>query len=174
MENNELELRMYTAVPYQLSGIQKGIQACHAVVRYGESVKNNPEELEKYENWANRHETLIVLNGGTTNDFSGTLNELEQDLRDNGIHVVAFREPDLGDQLSAIAFLCDERVFDKKKYMDFEEYIKPHMVPFDYTNLIMKSDLPDFTLSLLMTWEVYLGGEKNAYIRERIKNMRLA
>lgn len=174
MEEKELELRMYTAVPYQLSGIQKGIQACHAVVRYGESVKNNPEELEKYEKWANNHETLIVLNGGTTNPVEGTLNQLAEDLNNNGIYITEFREPDLGNQLTAIAFLCDERVFNNKKYMDFEEYIKPHMVPLDYMSLITNSDLPDVTYTLIKTWEEYIGGEKNAYLRERIKNIRLA
>ncbi len=31
-----------------------------------------------------------------------------------------FCEPDLGDQLTAICFLVDERVWDREKYPDFE------------------------------------------------------
>lgn len=115
MEN--LELRMYGLVPYNISPIQQGIQFGHAVVRYG--LKYNNDE---YVNWATNHETFIILNGGTTNtnpDRLGTLN-YNADLLDlMGVKNARFHEPDLGDQLTAVVFIVEERVFNKEKYPDY-------------------------------------------------------
>lgn len=112
-----MELRMYGLVNYQLTGIQMGIQFGHAVVEYG--LDNNSD---LYQDWAKNHKTFIILNGGTTNinpNKLGTLNQHLLSLKDNGIICSPFYEPDLGDQLTAICFIVDERVFNKEKYPDF-------------------------------------------------------
>lgn len=123
---NKLELRMYGLVPYQLSGIQKGIQFGHAVVEYG----RNPNCLKTmrtlYDNWADYWKTFIILNGGTTNTKTslsdgmplGSLNKHLLTLSEIGVPFATFYEPDLGDQLTAIVFIIDERVFNKTKYPD--------------------------------------------------------
>ena len=49
----------------------------------------------------------------------GTINQYYQKLLDLGVDCEAFYEPDLGDQMTAIALILDERVFNKKKYPDF-------------------------------------------------------
>ena len=119
----ELELRMYGLVIYQLSGIQKGIQFGHAGFDYGQSAKFNGIEIGKYDDWANNWKTVILLNGGTTNTNPtrlGTLNQHFQTLKDNLITCTPFYEPDLGDQLTAVAFIVDERVFNREKYPDFD------------------------------------------------------
>lgn len=118
----ELELRMYGLVNYQLSDIQKGIQFGHAVVEYG----LNHSGEKKYLDWANNHKTFIILNGGTTNSSinqetgnpKGTLNQHAVTLRDMEVPFCYFHEPDLGDQLTAVVFLVDEYVFNKEKYPD--------------------------------------------------------
>lgn len=118
----ELELRMYGLVPYNLSPIQQGIQFGHAVVEYGfiHFAEKN------YRDWANNHKTFIILNGGTTNSSidqetgnpKGTLNQHAVNLRDMEVPFCTFHEPDLGDQLTAVVFLVNEYVFNKEKYPD--------------------------------------------------------
>lgn len=62
-----MELRLYSFVNFYLSSIQQGIQTGHAAVRlvrkyaqpgYVKSVVDMANE------WADRHETFIILNGG--------------------------------------------------------------------------------------------------------------
>lgn len=122
MKNKKnLEYRMYGLVPYNISPIQQGIQYGHAVVEYGLKYFND----RNYKKWANRDKTFIILNGGTTNNNHpniGTLNQHLETLINNKIKLTTFHEPDLGDQLTAIVFLVDERVFNKDKYKEVQEY----------------------------------------------------
>lgn len=115
-----MELRMYGLVNYQLSGIQKGIQFGHAVVEYGQMVKGTELE-EKYNDWADNWKTFIVLNGGTTSDelvdiedrlqYHGSLNRYSEQLKEMDIPIAEFREPDLGNQLTAVVFIVSESAF---------------------------------------------------------------
>ena len=131
MEN--LELRMYGLVNYQLTGIQMGIQFLHGVVEYGQMANQKDGDiLEQYNEWANIHKTVILLNGGTTNNNLnklGTLNQHLQTLIDKQIVCSKFEEPDLGDQLTAVVFIVDERVFNKEKYPDFDFTNKLQVTP---------------------------------------------
>ena len=96
MEN--LELRMYGLVPYNISPIQQAIQFGHAVVEYGQAIKSpitippmRTNASEIYNEWANRWKTFIILNGGTTNlseERPGTLNQHLKTLTDVGIDCV--------------------------------------------------------------------------------------
>lgn len=111
--------RMHGLVPYQLSGIQKGIQFGHAVVEYGLEFF----DTEEYQQWAKNDKTFIILNGGTTNDTPMRLGTLQQsyfELTDRGIRVGEFHEPDLGDQMTAVVFLVDDRVFDREAWPDYD------------------------------------------------------
>jgi hypothetical protein len=124
-KTQNLELRMYGLVPYNISPIQQGIQFGHAVVEYG--LKFN--KTEEYQEWAKHDKTFIILNGGTTNSKIsikdglpfGSINKHLSTLIENKISLSKFHEPDLGDQLTAVVFLVDERVFNKTKYPDIEE-----------------------------------------------------
>jgi hypothetical protein len=117
MENRTY--RMYGLVPYNISPIQQGIQFGHAVVEYGLDYVITSE----YQKWAKQDKTFIILNGGTTNnnpESLGSLNQHLQTLLDNNVKLATFSEPDLGDQLTAIVFLVDDRVFDKKNWPDYD------------------------------------------------------
>ena len=117
--------RMYGLVPYSLSGEQKMIQFGHGIhnayqIEFGED--------EDYKQWATKDMTVMALNGGTTNmriteegiPF-GTLNQHSITLDDMEVKHSHFYEPDLGDQLTAITFLVDERVWDHKgEYPNFK------------------------------------------------------
>jgi hypothetical protein len=154
----KLELRMYGLVPYNISPIQQGIQFGHAVVEYGLKFGASFD----YQEWARDWKTFIILNGGTTNTKTsledgmpfGSLNKHMLTLGlDIKIPFATFYEPDLGDQLTAIVFIVDERVFNKTKYPDPELFASQ-----DEQNMFMES----------------IGGEANYKLREFLKQFRLA
>lgn len=158
-EENKLELRMYGLCNYQLTGIQKGIQFLHGVVEYG----LQHGMTEQYIDWAQNWKTVILLNGGTTNDnpkWLGTLNQHAQTLGEMNIPTSCFYEPDLGDQLTAVVFIVDERVFNKEKY---PEPIYQKGLEFEQTNQVLQED---FIKSI--------GGYTNFKLREFLKQFRLA
>ena len=155
----KLELRMYGLVPYNISPIQQGIQFGHAVVDYG----LQHGMTEQYLDWAQNWKTFIILNGGTTNDnpkWLGTLNQHAQTLGEMNIPTSCFYEPDLGDQLTAVVFIVDERVFNKEKY---PEPIYQSGLEFEQTNQQLQEE---FIKSI--------GGYTNYKLREFLKQFRLA
>lgn len=111
----QLEYRMYGLVPYNISPIQQGIQFGHAVVEYSLNYPND----KTYADWAHNWKTFIILNGGTTNSNMmclGSLNKHAITLNELGVKTACFYEPDLGDQLTAVVFLVDERIFNTTLY----------------------------------------------------------
>jgi hypothetical protein len=190
----KLELRMYGLVPYNISPIQQAIQFGHAVVEYGQKVNGNEFQLDSvtYNDWANNWKTFIILNGGTTNHKTsledglpfGTLNNHLLTLMDNDIDFAQFNEPDLGDQLTAVVFIVDERVFNRKKYPDFSDWLMDSK----YADLI-RAELGEnvYTISENIKnsnnkedkksyneWISFVGGEKNVFLRDFLKNFKLA
>lgn len=167
--------RMYGMVPYNINPIQQGIQFGHATVRYGRSVRGMGSIEEVYNRWADKHETFIILNGGTTNtntDRLGTLNKHFEALAKTGLQVQSFYEPDLGDQLTAICFIVDERVFDKALYPDFI----PETLPWGKRkpNESQLAELEVKNGKNYALWIEKIGGERNAFLREYLKPLRLA
>lgn len=96
-------MRMYFFVMGNLSGRQQGIQAGHAALEY---VLKYPDGVTR--EFIHDHKTFIVLDGGT----SGTMLERMAELEDLKIDYAEFREPDLNNSVSAIAFLVDEEDYD--------------------------------------------------------------
>jgi hypothetical protein len=170
-----LEYRMYGLVPYNISPIQQGIQFGHAVVDYGRNVRDIKPFETYYNKWADKDKTFIILNGGTTNNNPekfGSLNNHLYTLQFNGIKVQSFCEPDLGDQLTAICFLVDERVFNKTIYPDFV----PETLPWSKKKPSEKqvSELDAKNRKNYEHWVEKIGGETNAFLREYLKPLRLA
>ena len=157
--------RMYGLVPYNISPIQQGIQFGHAVVEYGLEYF----ETEEYQEWARRDKTFIILNGGTTNDkplYLGSLNEHYFEFTDRGIRIGEFHEPDLGDQLTAVVFLVDDRVFDKKNWPDYEG---PYL---DDTNSIPLITFYNEWLSKFST--IRSEAENILFLRDYLKQFKFA
>jgi hypothetical protein len=188
---NKLELRMYGLVNYQLTGIQKGIQFLHGVVEYSQMANRIVgETLSIYNEWADNWKTVILLNGGTTNNRItddgfpfGSLNQHVITLDENKVDFATFNEPDLGDQLTAVVFIVDERVFNRKKYPDFEDW-----VVLNYGDLIRENNT-SYKLAkrikesnskkdkkVYQSWVNLVGGEKNVFLRDFLnpKNFKLA
>jgi hypothetical protein len=148
-----LDQRMYFFVPYNLSPIQQAIQAGHAALRYAVMY---PETTEDF---VNKHETWIILNGGTTNsseDLPGSLNLIEMELHANKVDFALFNEPDLNDALTAVCFIADERVFDLVKYPDWDERVFP------------------LDIQTAELWVESVGGEKNVFLRGLLEGKKLA
>ena len=148
-----MEYRLYFFVPYNISDIQKGIQAGHAALEYANFLGSNYEYLQFIKN----DKTWIILNGGTTNDETGDLNNIMSLLHENDINYTFFREPDLNNALTAICFLADERVWNKEKYPDYEE-----------------CPVEEFRESEYKKWVKFVGGDKNVFLRELLKDKHLA
>ena len=170
-----LEYRMYGIVPYNLSPIQQGIQFGHAVVEYGQNVKHLQPHEGIYNKWAAKDKTFIILNGGTTNinpEKLGTLNQNLAAVYFNGVLTSEFYEPDLGDQLTAVVFLVDERVFNRTLYPDFQEEKLPYGVR--KPSQKAETELEERNEANYQKWVEKIGGVKNAFLREFLKPLRLA
>jgi hypothetical protein len=170
-----LEYRMYGLVPYNLSPIQQGIQFGHAIVEYQQDIKGLSNLDKIYDKWAKQDKTFIILNGGTTNntpDKLGTLNQYLRTLIDNGVGTAVFHEPDLGDQLTAVVFLVDERVFNRTLYPDFQEEKLPYGVR--KSSKKVEIELEERNEANYQKWVEKIGGPKNAFLREFLKPLRLA
>jgi hypothetical protein len=179
--SEKLELRIYGLVPYNISPIQQAIQYGHALQEYNNEIMeiiedaasgrlvlpDDRREMYKFEQWRKEDKTFIILNGGTTNtnlDHLGTLNDHRLTLKEHGIKIADFYEPDLGDQLTSVVFLVDERVFNKKKYPDYNGLFHGDGTPnaHDYTE-----------------WKKQFGNyepdiEKIIFLREFLSNFNLA
>lgn len=162
---DNLKLRMYVLVPYNLSPIQQGIQALHASLEYALAYS----DTELFKNFVRDHKTVIVLNGGTTRESDvrgnldasvGTMQEYLYALEDNTqLHIASFSEPDLNHTLTAFCFICDERVWDTKLYPDFVE--NEDWNPREYNRALWE-------------WMEGIGGKDNAYLRAFLKGKSLA
>lgn len=170
-----LEYRMYGLVPYNLSPIQQGIQYGHGVVEYRETIEGINNFLNIYKKWAKVDKTFIILNGGTTNNNPerlGTLNIHMNTLRENGVQVQDFYEPDLNDALTAVVFLVDERVFNRELYPDF---IK-ETLPWSRQRPSEKrfAELEKRNAKNYEHWLEKIGGAKNAFLRDYLRGLKLA
>lgn len=178
---NYLEYRMYGLVPYNISSIQSGIQFGHAVVEYQQRYKDDERLNRLYNKWAENDKTFIILNGGTTNQdihskWYGTLQQYRDNLLQNGIPFAQFNEPDLNDTLTAIVFLVDERVFNRELYEDYT--LTPQPWSYKGRNYEPKeSELKKWEEENdknYKNWVDKIGGPGNVFLRETLKNFKLA
>jgi hypothetical protein len=190
-EQQPLEFRMYFFVPYNISPIQQAIQAGHSALEYAFTYGQE----EDYQNFIKNWKTWIILNGGTTNnryDFEGkplgSMNEIIESLQGNAIQYAYFQEPDLNDALTAICFLCDERVFNRVDYPDFahwltdvkmyveakEEGEKNNPGLWMKIKMMSKEEHETMFPEYYKEWVRLVGGVKNVFLRELIRDKKLA
>jgi len=190
MEEKKLVYRMYFFVPYNISEIQKGIQAGHAALRYAHQFGRFNEHAPIWD-FIEDHETWIILNGGTTNTKMevydnkdnirpiGSLNQIVQKFTGKNIDYATFTEPDLNNALSAICFLADERVWDHEKYPDWDGINISMPIANANEDGTINLDEPIETNVDGLTynqWVDKIGGAKNLFLRRLVhpKNAKLA
>jgi len=182
---SKLELRMYGFVNYQLTGIQMGIQFSHALTEYSLINFHSNDYLD----WAKYWKTVIILNGGTTNNNPerlGTLNQTYNTLLENGVICSSFTEPDLGDQMTAIVFIVDERVFKREVYLDFGKWVIENHFQYLKNNMLTDRKIErmrkegyfltgnEDEKKLYSDWVDFVGGEKNVFLRDLLLTKQLA
>jgi len=186
---------MYGIVPYNISPISQAIQFGHAVVEYGQMAKRG-ESSQLYDDWADNWKTFIILNGGTSNhsvnryhdgEFAGTMEQNLERLNEIGIANATFYEPDLNDMLSAVVFIVDERVFNKKKYPELgdwiwlnkSEYLTDRMITTQkiekmHRNGYFQTDANRDEREIYAEWVDSIGGESNVRLRDFLSGLKLA
>lgn len=94
-------LRLYVAVRSDiLPPLNQGIQAAHAVIELGANTTIPIDDVETFFTWAQQDKTLILLGANESE-----MVQLMSKLRKRSITFATFREPDLGDVLTAVAIL---------------------------------------------------------------------
>jgi hypothetical protein len=186
--------RMYGLVPYNISSIQQGIQFGHAVVEYGLQYGNVTDNViarhllpedSKYTKWAKEDKTFIILNGGTTNKRLidgvpfGSLNQHVITLKEMGVNTAEFYEPDLGEELTATVFLVPKQVYNKKEYLNFDEYtvntISDLEVAYEINEAYKRCNFENKNLKeIYEDWIEYMGGKKNVELRYFLSNFKFA
>jgi hypothetical protein len=95
---------MYILVRKDLEAIYRMVQGAHALAAYG----MHPDTHESFFEWGNQ--TIVFL--GVRNEAE--LLEVNEYLHEKGIYHASFCEPDLSNQMTAIACYAPEKIF--KKY----------------------------------------------------------
>lgn len=157
--DNKLQYSMYVLAERHLSPLDKGIQSAHAICEYYNLVKKYSKNVECFDKWSMTDKTIIVLNGGTVIDLNETIEIMHQ----NDVDLLGiFREIDLGNIVTAVSVLVDERVFDHIKYPDFEEWCE----------IIENKDKENSTL--YDKWVTFIGGKQNVFLRNFLNSKKLA
>lgn len=132
IETKEKDLRMVFWVPYNISEIQKGIQAGHCALEYSEEMNDESgmdgfykqDNVKQYKEFIDNHKTWMIYNGGTTNSMFiekglspnytkiGSLNNIETELKNHNLICAKFCEPDLNNALTAICCIIDYNELD--------------------------------------------------------------
>lgn len=181
----KLELRMYFFTNYQLTGIQKGIQCGHAALEYA----NKYGCTRIFNDFVVHWKTWIILDGGTTNSgrgldgiVRGSLDQIGDELLANEIQFGYFQEPDLNDALTAVCFICDEKVFNREDYPDLRDFICQRLVSEEKSNmsdkvrltLMDEEEIKHQCFDYYNEWKIMMGGEQNIFLRELITGKKLA
>ena len=141
--------RMYSLVLRQLSPMQKGVQSAHSIIEYANKFHKSSEYIQ----WVNVDKTIIVLDGGTYPE----LKECRDRLMELGIPVASFYEEDLGNILTSISFLVEDKVWDSKSYPSYEDELDDNS---------SESESP--------VWLIVMGGKQNLELRKFLSSKRLS
>lgn len=138
--------RMYSLVLRQLSPIQKGVQSAHSIVEYIKKFHKSSEYIQ----WVNVDKTIIILDGGTFKE----MRECRETLENLGVPYAVFYEEDLGNLVTSISFLVEDKIWDHKSYPSFEEELDD------------ESENP--------VWLITMGGKRNLEFRKFLSSKRLS
>jgi peptidyl-tRNA hydrolase len=90
-------LRAYVITRRDLSSIQRGVQAAHALAEL--SFRAGSRRDPDFRSWVDDHKTLIILSVKNEREIESFRSWIE----DKGMVHAEFKEPDLGNQTTALA-----------------------------------------------------------------------
>lgn len=140
---------MYSLVLRQLSPIQKGVQSAHSIVEYIKKFYTSSEYIQ----WVNVDRTIIMLDGGTFQEMKACRETLET----LGVPYAVFYEEDLGNLITSISFLVEDKVWDSDAYPAYEEELDD--ISSDFENPV---------------WLIMMGGKRNLDLRNFLKSKKLS
>ena len=155
------EQRMYSMVLCQLNPIQKGVQTTHGVVEYANKYSSD----EEYRQWAETDKTLIMLDGGTYQEMV----RIYDTLKELGMKIGEFQEPDLNYLTTSITFLADERVWNREQYPSWETLPQ---CPCSIDGNMQAPDPNDYMT--YNEWVEMMGGAANVELRNLIFSKKLS
>lgn len=185
------EKRLYAFVPYQLTGIQKGIQVAHALAEYS----SIHDEREDFQEWKNHWKTIIVLDGGTTNEGNesvygmeptkGSIQDIMETIQEMGVQVEAFWEPDLNNAMTSFVFIVDEPVFNHEDFPSIQNFFEKKLDTIPFLELFRNGPVEPETVQkkypeIYEEWLFSLHNEdiqeatKIAKLKNFLQNFRLA
>jgi hypothetical protein len=171
------ELRCYTFTDFMLSSIQQGIQSGHAAVELfnkyliEEGWQNGYAEV--VQDWAANHKTMVCLNGGTFADVTGWLQFFEDGLvleHQNDFPFVGFsEEPAQGGNLTSVAVILPERIFEGSKALREQRWNDNYVVVHDHMLEETRITFDAKTAPLTLTYNKW-----ERELMERLKSAPLA
>jgi hypothetical protein len=103
-------MRFYALTNMYLSSIQNGIQPLHVLGEmFTKYTVESPQKSALFD-WAENHKTVIVLNGGTTDDliYAGEI------IAQSGMPYASFYEPGISKALTSIGVIVPELCYNNK------------------------------------------------------------
>ena len=100
-------MRAYFFTNMYLSSIQNGIQSAHCL----QEINNEYPDNEVLKEWATKHKTMYVLNGGTSEQMNGIVTFLTHKL--NTLPWAIFKEPSLDNALTCIGIIVPEEIYNR-------------------------------------------------------------
>ena len=88
------QVKLVTVTRKDLKAGQQLVQTGHSIAEFAYQYPNH------FSDWMQNHKNLAAL----STDNEESLKNLYNELKSNGAHVVAFIEPDIGDQVTSICY----------------------------------------------------------------------
>lgn len=153
-------MRAYFLTNMYLSPIQRGIQSAHCLhdmfVTYGRDEGGATSLLWT---WSSAHKTMIVLNGGTSEDLQELFDFLMNDRNDLFEYPFGnFHEPGIGGALTCVGIVLNQHMVDAINYARSGEVINPR-------GPYMRGGNPNDVYLNGPTTEVILAGDDTDYQR---------
>lgn len=114
-------MRLYCFTNMYLSSIQNGIQPLHATVEMFLKYHNQASIQHRLlYDWANFHKTVIVLNGGPTENFF----DIDEVVSQTEYPYASFYEPGLSGALTCICVVVPTKIYEPKVAEDLTTFLK--------------------------------------------------
>lgn len=193
----DLTCRMYAIIADDIHPNKIAIHVALALQSYNNKMFDTEEEIARglklshqeyythgaFKQWT-KDKDLVLVKGETINrkindietKTQTKLNNLLSTLNKNKIETGTYYAPEIGNELTCVIFVADERAYNEKDYPDFGTFLSKHTDIIDtfeknrtYESIVQEIKTNRSTVYL--DWVRSIGGERNEFIREFIKEL---